>query len=155
MVSAPNTSKEKPETRLFKLSDTDLDWWIEKTEASAKKHLNTTIDLRKRFMIPTELSWESVIPVFDPGNITNRDAVELSLKTQKLAVWEETDVIKYSGGTSSGEPTLKFIRKAKRPNEGTMGKLPDQLRETGMEYLTLRGYALAFGLYYFAISEYL
>ena len=55
---------------LYKASETDLDYWLDQTQKFAAKHLGITIDLRKHFDIPAELPWKSVIPVFDPGDMT-------------------------------------------------------------------------------------
>ena len=82
---------------LFKAKDTDLATWLAKTEEFAEKHFGVKINLRKRFAIPEVFPWKSVIPVFDPGGLTNRDAVQKALKDSGLTVWEEVDVMKYSG----------------------------------------------------------
>jgi len=135
---------------LFKASETDLDYWLDQTQKYAKKHLGVTIDLRKRFNIPAELPWKSVIPVFDPGNMTNRQMVEKVLKGPGHDVYEETDVMKYAGSDASSDPTLHFIENSIRPNADTMNMSPNYLCETGKSYLRLRGYGLAFAVYHFA-----
>ncbi len=133
----------------------DLDWWLAKTEEFSKKHLGIEVNLRERFAIPAELPWTSVIPVFDPGNLTNRDVVKKALKSLKLDVYEETDVMKYAGSEAGKEPTLHFIENSVRPNQDTMNMSPNQLRETNKSYLRLRGYGLAMALYHFATGDYL
>lgn len=133
----------------------DLDWWLTKTEEFTKKFLGVEVDLRDRFAIPADLPWKSVIPVFEPGKLTNRKAVQKAIKDSGLAVWEEVDVMKYSGSEANNEPTLHFVQKSIRPDEDTMGMSPDQLVVTGRNWLDLRGYTLAFSIYHFATGEYL
>jgi len=133
----------------------DLDWWLDKTEEFTKRFLGVEVNLRKRFAIPAELPWKSAIPVFDPGGLTNRETVQKALKASGLAVWEEVDVMKYTGSEANKEPTLHFIENSARPDEDTMGMSPDQLFTTGKNWLDLRGYALAFGVHHFATREYL
>jgi hypothetical protein len=77
------------------------------------------------------------------------------LKSLKLDVYEETDVMKYSGSEASAQPMLHFIENSIRPNADTMGKSPNDLRQMGKSFLRLRGYGLAFGLYHYARSQYL
>jgi hypothetical protein len=155
IIPTPETAAviESAPPALFKIADTDLDHWLDQTEKFAKKHLGITIDLRKRFAIPAELPWKSVIPVFDPGNMTNRQMVENALKGPGHDVWEETDVMKYDGSQASKEPTLHFIENSIRPNADTMNMSPNQLRKTGKLYLRLRGYGLAFAVHKFATNK--
>ncbi len=136
-------------------SERNLDWWLAKTQEFAKKHLGVDINLRERFAIPAELPWKSVIPVFDPGSLTNRAVVEQALKALGLTVYEETDVMKYSGSEAINAPTLHFIENSVRPNSDTMNMSPNQLRKTGKSYLSLHGYGLAFAVYYFATDKHL
>jgi len=131
---------------LFKASDTDLDYWLDQTQKFTKKHLGVEVNLRERFAIPAELPWKSVLPVFDPGNLDNRGMVEKALKGLGLNVYEETDVMNYASSAMSGAPTLHLIENSIIPNADTMGKSPNDLRETKKLYLRLRGYGLAFAL---------
>jgi hypothetical protein len=144
-----------PTPTLFKASETDLDFWLDQAQKFTAKHLGMTVDLRKQFAIPAEFPWQSVIPVFDPGNMTNRQMVKRVLKELGHEVYEETDVMKYSGSQACKEPTLHFIENSIRPNADTLGKSPNDLRQTGKLYLRLRGYGLAFALYHFAKNDYL
>jgi len=134
---------------------TNLDWWIDKTQKFTKEYLGVDIDLRERFDIPAELRWDSVIPIFDPGNLNNKDAVHNALRSQKLVVFEESEVSLYSGSEPSGTPTLHFIEKSVRPNRESMNLSPDTLRTTGENYLDMRGYVLAMAVYHFATGKYL
>jgi hypothetical protein len=61
----------------------------------------------------------------------------------------------YAGSTVSGAPTLHLIENFIRPNADTMGKSPNDLRETKKLYLRLRGYGLAFALRFFAKKDWL
>ena len=144
-----------PPSTLFKTSDTDLGWWIEKEEQFATKHLGITIDLRKRFDIPEKVPWKSVMPVFDAGGFNNRRMVEIALKGPGHAVYEEADVMKYSGSEAYAQPTLHLIENSLTPTVSTMRKLPNDLRATGESYLRLRGYGFAFALRHFAKSDFL
>ena len=143
---------------LFQTTDTDLDWWLEKDKAFAKKHLGADIDFRECFSIPTELPYRSVIPIFDPGNLTNRDMVTKALKSQGLDVYEEVNVMKYAGSVANKKPTLHLIENSVRPEAWTLtnpGTSPDQLLKTDKLFVRLRGYGLAMALYYFAKKDYL
>ena len=143
---------------MFKTSDTDLDWWLKRAETFARKRLGVKVSLREMFDVPTELPWKSVIPVFDPGGLTNRDMVDKALKAQNLTVYEETDVMGYTGSEANTKPTLILIKNSIRPDEDTLtqtGMSADDLRQTGKPYLRLRGYGLAMGLYYFVKKGYL
>jgi len=153
VVSAPTEIVSSP--TLFKATDSDLGWWIDKAEEFYVKHLGLSVDLRKMFVLPEELPWQSVIPVFDHGTLTNRDMVDKVLKGRGLAVWEEEDVMKYSGSQALKKPTLHLIENSVTPNEDTMGKSPNGLRRTKKLYLRLRGYGFAMALYHFAKTEYL
>jgi hypothetical protein len=157
IVPTPETPAviESAPATLFKVADTDLDYWLDQMQKFAKKHLGVEIDLRARFDIPAELPWKSVIPVFDPGNLDNRGMVKQALKGLGLAVYEETDVMKYDGSEASSGPTLHFIENSIRPNADTMGKSPNDLRKTGKSYLRLRGYGLAFAVRFFAKKDWL
>jgi hypothetical protein len=143
--------------RLFKAADTNLDEIIPVTECFAKKVLGVTVNLRKQFDFPAELPWKNMLLVFDPG-LNNREAIEKSLKGQKLKVYEESNVMEYSGSAALGQPTLQIIENSIRPTEDTLGNLaksPDQLNIDSRPYLELRGYALAFGLRYSTSKDYL
>jgi hypothetical protein len=138
---------------LFKAEDADLNFWLQKSQEFTKKFFGVEVDFRK-FEIPKQFPWGSVLPVFDPGNITNRQAIEV-LQKLGLKVWEEVDVMEYTGSEVGGKPSLTFIQKLISPDGETMGMSPNQLVETGKNWLYLRGYTLAFGLYCFATSKYL
>lgn len=143
--------------RLFKVAETNLGEAIALTERFSKKILGAAVNLCERFDLPTELPWKSVILVFDPG-LNNREAVAKALESQKIKVYEENDVMEFSGSAALGQPTLHIIENSVRPTEDTLGNLaksPDQLNADGRPYLDLRGYALAFGLRYFASKDYL
>ncbi len=134
-----------------------LDWWLKQTEAFTLKHMGVAINLRERFAIPAELpqKWKSVIPVFDPGSMTNRDMVDKCFKALKLGVYEETDVMKYKGSEAGKVPTLHFINNSAEPDKDTMNMSANQLQGTKKLFLELRGYGLAMAVYHFATGEYL
>jgi hypothetical protein len=132
---------------------TDLNFWLTKTEEFAEKHLGMKINLRERFAIPAELPWPSAIPIFCPAGMANRLAVKILKDSSSLSVYEEVDVMKYSGSQATQEPDLYFIQNSVRPDEDTMGMSPDQLIATDKNWLDLRGYALAFGIYRFTTGK--
>jgi len=134
--------------------DRDTAWWIARSEEFAKRHLKAEVILQERFAIPAELPWGLAIPVFDPGNLTNRGMVN-SIKGVGVDVHEEADVMKYRGSEACGAPTLHFINGSNRPDQDTVGLSPKQLRGTGKNYLGLRGYGLASAVYFFATREHL
>lgn len=138
----------------FKAEETNLAIAIASAERFSKEILGVTVDLRKQFAFPAELPWKDVLVVFDPG-LTNREAVKRAIKGQNIVEWEETDVMRYSDSDASKTPTVHIIENSLRPTNDTMGKSPNQLNEDGCLCLTLRGYALAFGLRYFMDKKYL
>lgn len=140
---------------VFKTTDTDLDSWLDKCQEFTKKYLGVEVKIREMFNIPEELPWGSAIPVFDPGGLTNREAVEKALKAQKLVVWEEVDVMKYGGSEANKKPTLHLIQNSIQPDEDTLNQRPDQLVATGTSWLNQRGYMFAFGLHHFVTGQYL
>lgn len=143
---------------VYKTADTDLDKWLDQAQKFTKKFLGVEVNLRQQFVIPETIPWPSALPVFDPGNLTNRDMVTKALKGQSLDVYEEVDVMKYAGSEANKEPTLHFIANSVRPDAWTLtsqGISPNQLLETGKPFLCLRGYGLAMALYHFAKSDYL
>ncbi len=144
-----------PPPSIFKVEDTDFGMWLDKAEEFAKKYSGVEVKLRDLFVIPAVLPWKSTIPVFDPGTLTNRDMVKMALEGQKLRVFEEVDVMKYTGSGDNKAPTLHLIENSVPPNQGTMNMSPDELRETGKPFLTLRGYGLGFSLHYFVTGQYL
>ncbi len=152
VVTSPVPVFEFPRT--FKAKQTNLDEIIPVTERFAKKFLGVTANLREMFDFPAELPWKDVLLAFDPG-LDNRQVVEKSLKSQKLSVYEESNVMEYKRSEVFSRPTLQIIENSIRPTEGTCGQSPNQLNADGRPYLELRGYALAFGLCYFAFKDYL
>ncbi len=138
----------------FDAKDTNLDEIIPMTEHFAKKILGVTVNLCKEFALPAKLPWKNVLLAFDHG-LNNRQAVEKSLGEQKFKVYEESNVMEYARSEASSKPTLHIIENSIRPRGDTMGKSPDQLNADSRPYLELRGYALAFGLRYFASKDYL
>ena len=141
----------------FKAKETNLAKAILAAEQFTKKVLGERVDLRKRFDFPAEPPWKDVLCVYDPG-FNNRQAVEKALQGQKLTVFEETDLMEYSGCQALSHPTLHIIENSLRPTEDTLGnsaKSPDQLNADGRIYLDQRGYALAFGQRYFTSKDYL
>ena len=154
-VTTP-TSFEFP--RLFKVAETNLNHMVHITERFAKEVLGVSVNLCEQFDFPVELPWKDVLLVYDPG-LNNREAVAKSLRGQKLKVYDEGDnLMNYYGSAALGQPTLRIIENSIRPTEDTLGSLaksPDGLNADGRPYLDLRGYALAFGLRYFAFKDYL
>jgi hypothetical protein len=141
----------------FKVSDTNLKESITNAERFTKKILGIKVDIRKMFDLPTELLWKNVMVIYDPG-FDNRNAVEKALEGQKLDVYQESDVMEYSGSSASNLPTLRIIENSLHPTEDTLGnnaKSPDQLNADGRNYLDLRGYGLAFGQRYFISKDFL
>jgi hypothetical protein len=156
---SPQVTELQPTPRFqfecpFKAVETNLDEIIPVTEHWAKKVLGVTVNLRKQYDIPAQLPWKSVLLLFDP-KLNNRQAVQKSLKDQKLSVYEESNVMEYSGSEASSQPTLQILENSITPTQDTMGLSPDQLDADGRPYLALRGYALAFSLRHFGFKDYL
>ena len=144
--------------RLFKAEDTNLTVAITETEKFSTKVLGQSVNLREVFSFPAELPWRNVLVVFDP-RLTNRQAVDRALKSQKLEVYEGGDVMEYEGSEKEKKPSLCLIENLTIPTADTLGeenqKSPDELNEDGRPYLSLRSYALAFGLRFFTKKDYL
>ena len=138
----------------FEATETNLDEIIPVTEHWAKKFLGVTVNLREQFDFPAKFPWKSVLLVLDP-RLNNRQAVKKSLKGQKLGVYEESNVMEYSGSEASSQSTLHIIENSLSPTRDTMGRTPDQLKADGRPYLGLRGYALAFGVHHFHSKNHL
>lgn len=142
---------------LFKVEYTNLAKAIADTEKFSWKVLGAKVNISQMFDLPKELPWKDVLVIYDPG-LSNREAVEKALQSQKLAVYEESKVMEYSGSQANNQPTLRIIQNSLSPTENTLGsnaKSPDQLNTDGRNYLDLRGYTLAFGLRYFIHSDHL
>lgn len=142
---------------VFQTADTDLDWWLDQADEFARVHLRVIVSFRKMFVIPAKLPWPSAIPVFDLGTLTNRDVLR-SLEKLGLNLWEERDVMAYSGSKANGVPSLHLIANSIKPDADTLtnpGQSPDDLLRTGKPYLGLRGYGLASGLFFSVKKEHL
>ncbi len=142
-------------TSMYKTADTDLARWLPKTHEFTKKYFGVEVDFSK-FDIPEELPWKNVLPVFDPGGLTNRQA----LKKLKKALgpnepYEEVDVMQYSGSEASLGPVLHLIERSIRPNDNTMNMSPNELVATRKNWLRLRGYALGTSFHHFIAEEFL
>ena len=140
---------------------THLDIFLDDCLEFMKKFLGVKVDLREMFVIPEDLRLRFVIPVFDPGDLTNLDAIGILKAVKRTAedpglnVCEQIDVMKYSGSEANKQPTLCFIESSFRPDSNTMNFSPNQLMEMNRNWLTLRGYALAFALHYFVTGGFL
>ena len=144
--------------RLYELEETDLTPAIANSFGFSRKFLGSSdARFREMFDFPTALPWRNVLVIFDPC-LTNREAVDRALKAQNLDVYEENNVMEYSGSEKDKEPTLYLIENSLRPTADTLGdnaKTPDQLNADGRFYLPLRGYALAFGQRFLIQRDYL
>ena len=136
----------------YQAADTDLDHWLDWAQEFAAKHLETVIDLRKSFMIPATLPWRSAIPVFDPGWMSSALAIKRALIDLGQTVSAQENVMEYNGSGPAGKPTLCLIENSIQPNIESMGKSPKDLCQSGLLYLRLRGYVLAFSLFHFTTS---
>ncbi|MEK9131749.1 MAG: hypothetical protein AAB447_02475 [Patescibacteria group bacterium] len=148
----------KVEAPRFAFADTNAAQAIKEAEDFAEQYFGHRPDLLKQFMMPETLPWKKeVIAVYDPGTLTNREAVEKALKSQKSIanIWEETDVTRYSGSEATGRPTLRFIERSARPTEDTMGLSADEMVATKRTFLDLRGYVIAFATYFKATKGFL
>jgi len=134
---------------------TTLACWFPRAEEFANACLGVKVNFQEMFNLTDDLLGKNLIPVFDPGTLTNRDAIDGALKSQHLTVYEEADMMEYTGSAAGKTPTLHLIANSIRPDGKTMGKSPNQLREMTARFLSLRGYMLAFGLHCFVTREYL
>ena len=132
----------------------DLDWWLDKTEEFAAEYLDIrSFRLREKFDIPSFFPWKQVLPVFDPSGLATREAISAALRYQGLDVWGGVADRGYDGCGGSNVPTLHFIELSTRPNEDMMDKTAEELRASQEQFLTMRGYVLAYGLYWFAVGR--
>jgi hypothetical protein len=133
----------------------NLDFWLDKCQKFTKEYLKINVDLRKLFCIPNELPYESVIPVFNPGRLTNRDAIKKALINLGLRVddggW---DVMDYENSGKGYWPTLCFINNSINSDDTVEYGL-NEFVASKKNWLGLQGYALAAGLHYFVTGMYL
>lgn len=140
-----------------------LSLWITEIESLHRTLTGTPLSIKDRVHQSDKekfeklLSRTDLIPVYDPGTITNRDAVNWA-KQLNTDIWEEVDVNNYSGSEATGKPTLIFIRRSLRPDEDTLtkdGLSPEALAKRPTTWLTLRGYVLADMLHFKVTGEHL
>lgn len=136
----------------FLLKDTDIDWWIENAQCFFKKHFRMRGSLRKKFSFPLEVPWKSIVPVYEPAKMSNREAIEF-VKSFGIEVYEEDDVDRYNVDRTSKKPTLHFIENSSIPSGDTVGFSPNYLRTLPVNYLNIRTYLIAFVFYREAVKE--
>jgi len=110
----------------YPIAETDCKQWLVHVEDFAEKYFGKRIELMESFDLPTHLPWKRVLPIYDPG-LTDREMIDKALKARDVAVYEETDVMKFTGARSSG-PRLGFIERTLRPTEATIGLPPKFLK---------------------------
>lgn len=136
---------------------------IEASEAYTKKAFGLTVKFSEMFnlsVIPDLLlaiQWTSVLPVFIPQGVDNRQAVNSLVTAGHKKPYESVDVMQYKGSEASDKPNLYLIEHSVRPNADTMGWSPNNLVKTGKRKLWLpqKGYAIAQGLHHLVTSKYL
>lgn len=135
----------------YPIEETDCLLWLDRMEQFAKDFFGKRIALRGAFPIPARLPWKNILPIFDPG-LTNREMVDKALSGNKLAVWEGTNVDRFSGASALPAPRLYLIERAPRPTEATMGLPPRFARNwfAGRQTrpLPLRTYGIGTSLWY-------
>lgn len=144
--------KETPST-VFPEEIRNMGWWIDRAEEFAREFLDVDFKIRDRFIIPDSFPWKHVIPIFDPSGLTSSEALTYALCYQGLDVWGGVAGRVYDGWHGSSMPSLHFMEFSVRPSEDTMGKSPAELRTSQEEFLTMRQYILAYGLYWFAVGK--
>lgn len=98
---------------------------------------------------------QSVLPVFLPAKLDNRQAVDSLTKAGFKKPYKEVDVMQYLGSAGFEKPRLLLIENSARPSPDTMGMSPDSPVKTGKLWLPLKGYAIAQGLYHQLTDGYL
>ena len=132
---------------------------LEAMEKYAKKAFGLTVKLTEEFDFSAvfellgSVQWTSVLPVFIPKGVDNRQAVDsLVIAGHKKPHGE---VMKYKKSEAFDKHQLYFIENSSRPNVDTMGEWPGELVRLGKLWLPLKGYAVAQGLYNQITGEYL
>lgn len=128
--------------------ETDCFIWLGHMEKFAKQHFGVDVNLCQR--APMFLPWQQVLPIFDPG-LTDREMIDKALKARGVQVYEEKDVMQFTGAQSSG-PRLGFIERSLGPTEATMGLSPKFLKNwyAGRQTRPLdrRAYGIAASLFH-------
>lgn len=137
----------------YPIEETDCFAWLGHMEKFAEERFGVEVVLRDKFPIPPRLPWKNVLPIFDPGNLTNRMMVDKVLKARKIAVYESTDVMEsYSGSGAFSVPRLYLIERSPWPTIGTMGLPPKFAKQwfSGRQTtpLNFRGYGIGTSLWY-------
>ncbi|MFA6340768.1 MAG: hypothetical protein WCX27_00805 [Candidatus Paceibacterota bacterium] len=114
------------------------------------------VSLEKLFVLPETLPWQNVIAIFVPKGADYGADIKAMAKARKgLNVYEEEKVNSYSNSQAEGRHRLYIIERSERPTKETMNMSPDQLVETGKQFLGLGAYAIAMGNYHEATGSYL
>ncbi len=104
--------------------------WLKAREELHKFFTGETIILRDIFAFEeADLDRTDIMPAFRPAGATNRDVVDWKKKLG-VVVYEEADVMKYSGSTGSKESELLLVNRSLCPDDDTLddnAKTPDQL----------------------------
>ena len=136
--------------------------WLEMREELHKFLTGETVILRDMFTMNDEvLARTDIMPFFRPANATNRMAVDWKKKLG-IAVWEETDVMKYKNSKGPKVPELGFISRSVRPDADTLGKnakSPNDLIKVKLQklqaWLNLYGWCDAGNLHFKIINKHL
>ena len=133
--------------------------WLKAREELHRFFTGETIVLRDVFAITDEqLASTTLMPTFRPAGATNRMAVKWKKKLG-VVVYEEADVMKYSGSKGTKEPELLLINRSVNPDADTLNnnaKSPDQLIKISNKlWLNLFGWCDADSLYFAITGEHL
>lgn len=134
---------------------------LEAAESYTKKAFGLVVKLSEMFDFSKvaellgSVQWTKVLPVFIPQGVDNRRAVDSLVTVGFKKPYEEEDVMQYKGSEGSDKPRLYLVNWSVRPDVDTMGVSPNNLVKMGKLWLPLKGYAIAQGLNYEVMSDYL
>ena len=133
--------------------------WLKAREELHRFFTGETIVLRDVFAITDEqLASTTLMPTFRPAGATNRMAVKWKKKLG-VVVYEEADVMKYSGSKGTKEPELLLINRSVNPDADTLNnnaESSDQLIKISNKlWLNLFGWCDADSLYFAITGEHL
>ncbi len=134
---------------------------IEAMEAYARLALGLEVVLAEMFnlsVVPellVQVDWVSVLPVFIPAKLNNRQAVDSLVTAGHQKPYEGVDVMRYTGSAGSEKARLLLVENSPRPSPDTMGQSSDSLVKSGGLWLPIPGYAIAQGLRHQLTDDYL
>ena len=107
----------------YPIEETDCHIWLGHMQQFAEKYFGTKAKIGDIFDLPLRVPWKNCLPILDPG-LTDREMIDKALKARSITVYEEKDVMKFTGAGASPRPQLHIIQRSLTPTEAGMGLPP-------------------------------